>query len=476
MRSRDLFRSTGFRLIAWYVAVFGVSVAILLGVIYWIAIAAVEQQLDDSVLRESRLLADVYATLGREALERGIRRRTNELSSPRRYYLLQDGSGRFIAGNLSPMAPREGRFVMAVPETGADAQTDLWLDPDSMVAQGWRLSAGEFLLVGENRYRLLKTKEAIITAVGWGTAITALLALGGGILLAVGYLRRIEEVNRAIRSIMDGDLSRRVPTRGGRDEMEHLAANLNAMLERIQLLMESLKRVSDDIAHDLRTPLSRLRQRLESARSSAPAGSHAAVIEHSIAEVDAILDTFTALLRIAQIEAGTRRSAFANVNLSQVVTGVVETYTAVAEDRGHRMQASIAAGITVDGDRELILQMTANLIENAIQHTAPGDIAVQLSEESGACVLRVNDTGPGIPQSERAKVFRRFYRLEQHRTTPGNGLGLALVKAVVDLHGASIELNDNAPGLCVTVRFRSLAVRDQPLPAAEGRIISPAAR
>jgi len=138
------------------------------------------------------------------------------------------------------------------------------------------------------------------------------------------------------------------------------------------------------------------------------------------------------------------------------------------------MSARIAAGVTVDGDRELILQMTANLIENAIQHTAPGDITVQLSEESGACVLRVNDTGPGIPQSERAKVFRRFYRLERHRTTPGNGLGLALVKAVIDLHGASIELDDNAPGLCVRVRFRSFAALDQPLPPAEERIVSPA--
>ena len=473
MQSLDFFRSTGFRLVAWYAALFGASVAILLGVVYWIAVAAVEQQIDDSVLRESRLLADVYATLGRAALERGIKRRTNELSSPRRYYLLQDETGRFVAGNLSPMAPREGRFVMAVPETGKEAHKDSWIDPDSMVAQGWRLSAGEFLLVGENRYRLLRTKDAIITAVGWGTAITVLLAFGGGMLLAIGYLRRIEEVNRAIRSIMDGDFARRVPTRGGRDEMEHLAANLNAMLERIQLLMESLKRVSDDIAHDLRTPLSRLRQRLERARSSAPVD--ATVIEQSIAEVDAILDTFTALLRIAQIESGTRRAAFATINLSQVVATLVETYTAVAEDRGHRMRSAIAEGATVDGDRDLILQMAANLVENSIQHTPPGGlIAVELSEESGAHVLRVKDTGPGIPPSERAKVFRRFYRLERHRTPPGNGLGLALVKAVAELHGASIELDDNQPGLAVTVRFRPSAARELRSPVAGARIVCPA--
>ena len=475
MQSPDLFRSTGFRLVAWYAAVFGVSVAILLGVVYWIAIAAVELQLDDSVLRESRLLADVYATRGREALERGIKRRTNELSSPRRYYLFQDETGRFVAGNLAPMAPREGRFVMPVHEPNIDAQKDA--DTDTMVAQGWRLSAGEFLLVGENRYRLVKTREAIISAIGWGTAITVLLALGGGIVLAISYLRRIEEVNRAIRSIMDGDFSQRVPTRGGRDEMEHLAANLNAMLDRIQGLMESLKRVSDDIAHDLRTPLSRLRQRLESARSGAHSGGHAPVIEQSIAEVDAILDTFTALLRIAQIESGSRRSAFARVNLSQLLTTVVETYAAVAEDRGHRMQASIAPGAIVHGDRELILQMVANLVENAIQHMASGgDITLQLSDAAGVPVLRVRDTGPGIPATECAKVFRRFYRLEQSRTTPGNGLGLALVKAVVELHGASIELDDNHPGLCVTIRFRRCADNNQPVPVPEEPLISTAAR
>ena len=449
--------------------------ALLLGGVYWIAIAAVEQQIDDSVLRESRLLADVYATRGREALERGINRRTNELSSPRRYYLFQDAAGGFVAGNLASMAPREGRFVMPVQEPHADAPKDT--DTDTMVAHGWRLSAGEFLLVGENRYRLVKTREAIISAIGWGTAITVLLALGGGIVVAVGYLRRIEEVNRAIRSIMDGDLAQRVPTRGARDEMEHLAANLNAMLDRIQALMESLKRVSDDIAHDLRTPLSRLRQRLESARSSARSGAHSPVIEQSIAEVDAILDTFTALLRIAQIESGTRRAAFARVNLSHVLASVVETYAAVAEDRGHRMHARIAPSAVVHGDRELILQMVANLIENAIQHMAPGgEITLELSEEARVPVLQVRDTGPGIPAAERAKVFRRFYRLEQNRTTPGNGLGLALVKAVVELHGASIELGENNPGLCVTIRFRRCDASDPTRQIAEEPLATTAAR
>jgi signal transduction histidine kinase len=452
----DFVRSIGFRLIAWYAAVFGASVAILLGVVYWIALSAVEQQIDDSVLRESRLLADVYATRGREALERGIRRRTGELTSPRRYYLFQERDGRVVAGNLPPMAPSPGRFVASVPEGNPEpgTQGENLIGPDSMIAQGRLLAGGEYLLVGENRYRLVKTQEAIISAVIWGIAITVLLALGGGIVLASGYLRRIEEVNRTIRRIMDGELSQRVPTRGGRDEMDVLAAHLNAMLERIQTLMESLKRVSDDIAHDLRTPLSRLRQRLEAARAGM-AAAPAHVIEQSIAELDSILDTFTALLRIAQIESGTRRAAFAQIDLSQVVSAVAETYAAVAEDHQQKLAASTAGRIPVCGDRELLLQMIANLVENSIRHAhSGGTITLRSAEEAGVPVLQVTDTGPGIPEPERAKVFRRFYRLEQHRTTPGNGLGLALVKAVVELHGAQIELSDNRPGLAVSVRFR----------------------
>jgi signal transduction histidine kinase len=249
------------------------------------------------------------------------------------------------------------------------------------------------------------------------------------------------------------------------------------MLDRIQMLMESLKRVSDDIAHDLRTPLSRLRHRLESVRSSEQAGGHGVVIEHAIAEVDGILDTFTALLRIAQIESGTRRAAFAQVDLTQVLATVAETYTAVAEEHGHRMRSAIGSGAAIHGDRDLILQMVANLVENAIQHVPRGGvITLGLRDESGGPVLCVRDTGAGIPRSERERVFRRFFRLEQHRTTPGNGLGLALVKAVVDLHGASIDLGENNPGLCVTVRFPRSVARDQAPAMQEQPVVSTATR
>ncbi len=292
-------------------------------------------------------------------------------------------------------------------------------------------------------------------------ATTVLLALGGGALITAGFLKRIEEVNRTSRSIMDGSLSNRIPMRGSGDEMDQLAVNLNAMLDRIQALMESVKRVSDDIAHDLRTPLSRLRQRLELARSSVstPDG-YAAVMDQSIAELDVILETFQALLRIAQVEAGTRREAFAEVDLGAVVSTVAETFGPVAEDSGQRLRARVERDAKVHGDRGLITQMLANLLENSIRHCPAGaQIDVTLGRDAGQAVLRVADSGPGIPEGERDKVFRRFYRLETSRTTRGNGLGLALVKAVAELHGATVELADNRPGLRVSVRFAAVEER-----------------
>ena len=457
MSPDSFFRSTSFRLLAWYAAVFGASVAILLAMVYWITLAALDEQLNHSVERETQVLVDLYRERGLDSVVRAIQLRVVELRPPRRYYLLQDADGQRIAGNFPQMKPTEGEMVLPVsflyPDRRSKAEDPAGAYP--IVAQGRRLEKGEFLLVGESRYWAVRAQEAILRALAWGIAITVLLAAGGGTALGSRFLRRIEEINRTTRSIMDGDLSKRVPTRGGDDEMDNLALNLNAMLDRIQGLMESLKQVSDDIAHDLRTPLSRLRHRLEAAREKAGSDGEP-VIEQSIAELDAILETFSALLRIAQIESGARRVAFSDVSLAQIVSTVSETYAPVAEDNGQRLNAVVDYASTIHGDRELLTQMVANLIENSIRHCPAGvDIAVAVGQEAGAPVVRVADNGPGIPAPERDKVFHRFYRLEASRTTPGSGLGLALVKAVADLHGASAELSDNHPGLRFTVRFHA---------------------
>ena len=456
MASQDsFFRSTSFRLFAWYAIVFGASVGVLLFIVYWITLADIDEQLSESVEREAQVLVELYRGRGLNRVARAIELRMADLRAPRRYYLLQGASGERIAGNLPPMEPTEGEIVLPVsylyPDRGA--KVDVQADAYPAIAQGQRLDNGEFLLVGESRYRAVKAQEAIIWAFGWAIAITVLLAGVGGAALRTGFLRRIEAVNRTTRSIMDGDLAQRVPASGGGDEMDQLALNLNAMLDRIQALMESLKRVSDDIAHDLRTPLSRLRHRLEAARGrTGPDGD--AVVEQSIAELDAIQETFSALLRISQIESGARRAAFSDVDLAQIVSTISEAYAPVAEDRSQRLVAVIDRVAPVHGDRELLTQMLANLIENPIRHCPAGvGITVTLRQEADTPVLCVADTGPGIPAPEREKVFRRFYRLEASRTTPGSGLGLALVKAIADLHGTSVELSDNRPGLRVTVRF-----------------------
>jgi signal transduction histidine kinase len=455
MRPDSFFRSTNFRLLAWYAAVFGASVAILFFLVYWITVAVLDEQLGHSVERETQVLVDLYQDRGIESLTRAIQLRSADLRPPRRYYLLQDPDGESIAGNLPAMAPIEGEVMLPASTLypGRRSRKDDPATAYPVLAQGRLLSGGEFLLVGENRYWAIRAEEAILRALAWGIGITVLLAAFGGKALGTGFLRRVEQINRTTRLIMDGDLSNRVPTRSGGDEMDDLANHLNAMLDRIQVLMESLKRVSDDIAHDLRTPLSRLRHRLETARDKV--GPEAApVIDQSIEDLDAILQTFSALLRIAQIESGARRAAFAEVDLTHVAAAACETYGPVAEDCGQRIHAAIEEVPTIQGDRELITQMVVNLIENSIRHGGAGiDITVSLRAEEGVAVLRVLDTGPGIPEAEREKVFRRFYRLEASRTTPGSGLGMALVKAVVDLHGATVELSDNRPGLCVTVRF-----------------------
>ena len=456
MSPSNFLKSTSFRLLAWYAAVFVASVAILLVIVYWITLAALDQQLSESVEREADVLANLYHDRGAASTVRAIQLRIADLRPPRRYYLLQDAAGERIAGNLPPMPPREGEMVLPVSFLFKDRgpRSEGAVDAHPVVAMGRRLEKGEFLLVGENRYRATKAREAILHAFGWGIAITVLLAAGGGAALGVGFLRRIEAINRTTRSIMDGDLSQRVPTHGGEDEMDQLAINLNAMLDRIQGLMESLKRVSDDIAHDLRTPLSRLRHRLEATRTKLGPDAER-VIEQSIAEVDAILETFSALLRIAQIESGARQAAFSHVSLGRILSTVSEAYAAVAEDQGQKLEVHVERDVSIPGDRELLTQMVANLVENAIRHCPAGvRINVSLGQDAGAPVLSVTDTGPGIPVSEREKIFRRFYRLETSRTTPGSGLGLALVKAVADLHGAAVELHDNRPGLRVSIRFR----------------------
>jgi signal transduction histidine kinase len=298
---------------------------------------------------------------------------------------------------------------------------------------------------------LIDMQHAIVRAFIWAGGLTLLLAIGTGVLVGGRFVRRIDTIGRTSRAIMEGDLSARIPARRTNDEIDALVNGLNAMLDRIQQLLEGLRQVSSDIAHDLRTPLGRLRQRLEDAREHATStAEYQAATEAAIGEADGLLEIFSALLRIAQIEAGAQKSAFTALDLTELMRSIGEAYAPSAEDSQHKLEVHVADGVTIAGDRQLLAQLFSNLIENALTHTPAGStVRVALRAMAGGFEAEVADTGPGIPEAERNKVFDRFYRLDRSRTTKGSGLGLALVKAIATLHGLSLRLEDRKPGLAV---------------------------
>jgi signal transduction histidine kinase len=280
-----------------------------------------------------------------------------------------------------------------------------------------------------------------------------LVALVGGATMSLSLLRRIEAVSQTSREIVGGALQRRIPERGTGDEFDHLAASLNAMFDRIQTLMDGLRQVSNDIAHDLRTPLTRLRQRLELAqrRDGAELDS-GVVIEQAIRDVDSILETFGALLRIAQIESGARRAGFSELDLADVLRTVIEIYQSALDEGARTFKTQIEPALIVNGDRELLTQLFANLLDNALRHSPlSARISLTAKRQGERIDVSIADNGPGIPAEFREKVLQRFFRLEGSRSTPGSGLGLSLAHAIASLHESELVLTDQHPGLCVTI-------------------------
>jgi signal transduction histidine kinase len=283
-----------------------------------------------------------------------------------------------------------------------------------------------------------------------------MLGISGGTLLSRAFLGRVDAISRTAEAIIGGDLGHRVPTRGTGDDLDRLADTLNRMLDRIQALMESLRQVSSDVAHDLRTPLSRLYQRLEDARTHArSAAEYESAIDAAIGEAQGLLETFSALLRIAQVEGASARAGFCDVDLTAVTEAVCDAYRPDAEEGGHDITATIAQGVTVSGDKELLTQALSNVLENALRHTPPGThISIRLIGGAPAGAhLTVEDDGPGVAAADLPRLADRFYRGEQSRTTSGNGLGLSLVAAVAELHGAKLSLDALQPGLRVSLSF-----------------------
>ncbi|HEY6982343.1 HAMP domain-containing sensor histidine kinase [Reyranella sp.] len=447
---RRILRSANFRLALIYAALFVVSACVLFATVFVTATAAMQSDMQAVLRTEAFQLAEIHRRLGLIGLAQQITRRMDFRTRGPIYYLLQAPNRQVVVGNLPGMPPVEG--VIDFRSDSDAGETDA--DRGRLMGFGLVLPDGSFLLVAQDASRLLDMQSAIVRAFVWAGGLTLLLAVAGGLLLGRNFLRRIDTIGRTTRAIMEGDLSARIPARGTNDEIDQLVASLNTMLDRIQTLMEGLRQVTGDIAHDLRTPLGRLRQGLEEAREHATTtGEYATATEAAISEADTLLETFSALLRIAQIEAGAQKSAFSELDLSELLRSVGEAYLPAAEDSQHALELRIDNDVCFTGDRQLLAQMVSNLIENALNHTPAGCTVRLILTRSAPTGLEieVSDNGPGVPESERDRVFDRFYRLDRSRTTAGSGLGLALVKAIATLHGLTIRLGDANPGLRVTI-------------------------
>jgi signal transduction histidine kinase len=443
-------RVASFRLAALYVIVFAASALLLGAAVLLEARSAMQQHMTARIETEAAFLREEFRFNGLPRLIDVVKGRGK--GSDALDYLVEDPLGVHLAGEMPAVGGLSpGWTTIDVPEASEDGGR-----PERVRALVSDLGAGLLLAVGGDLRQLSDLEEALATAFVWTIGLAAILGIVGGALLSRAFLNRVDSIVRTAEAIIAGDLTHRVPTQGAGDDLDRLASTLNHMLDRITILMESLRQVSSDVAHDLRTPLSRLYQKLEDARSHARSMlDYERAIDAALDEAQGLLETFSALLRIAQVEGASPRTVFTELDLTSVTETVVDAYRLDAEGAGRSITHDISPDVVVCGDQELLTQALANLIENALCHTPPGtQITVRLagSRESGA-VLSVADNGPGVAEADLPRLTDRFYRGERSRTTPGNGLGLSLVAAVAELHGAKLRLTPMEPGLRAEVSF-----------------------
>jgi signal transduction histidine kinase len=440
--------SSTFKLALIAIGTFGVIAAAIFSYVYVSAASYARAWSDRATMTEYRILQGAFAQSGRDGLVALIGQRTADRSFADNVYLLVDPSSAVLGGNLrawpTTITTASGWAEFRAPAPLPDATSRPLMRV--MLAT---LPGGDRLLVGRDISELDNFTDRIKVAVISGVALIFVLAGVASILVTRRTVGRIEQINATSRAIMQSCLDQRIPLRGSHDEWDRVAENLNLMLDRIETLMGEVKQVSDNVAHDLRTPLTRMRGRLEKAYHGCRNGeADQSLIGDTIADLDAVLRMFASITRIAQIETQARQDAFRTTNLVEIASEVVELYDAAAEQDGTRLTLVGDPEVPVTGDRDLIFDAIANLVDNAIKHGRTGGQVVVASESiDGRPVISIADDGPGIPADQYEHVFKRFYRLEASRYTPGNGLGLSLVAAVARLHGARIELLDNAPGL-----------------------------
>lgn len=440
------FYTEGFRLSAIYALVFTLSVLSISAVVLLLNRHALRDQVLQSARTGIVAMQRAYNEEGITEVREVIGQLRGAPGASELFLLEKDGQR--IAGNLPAMAPRPG-IVEFTPDGRHSA----------ILGMGANLAPDLYVFSGSDLTYVRKVQSQIQQALLWVFLVALLLAATGGVLVSRSFLRRTDAMARACRTIMDGDLRARLPVRGTRDELDRLAVTVNEMLDRIAVLMENLEQVTNDIAHDLRTPVTHLRQRLENGRmDSADPAKSAAAFDAAMEKTDEILAMFSALLRIAQIEGGNRRTAFAPVGLATLLEQLRDMFIPVAEAAGHKLTLEPCTDVWINGDRTLLVQLFSNLIENAILHTPDGThIRLRLNgPNAGKVAVTVVDDGPGVPHEEQPKLFRRLYRREASRTTPGYGLGLSVVAAIAELHGGKIEIGPATPGLSVCITFDAL--------------------
>jgi signal transduction histidine kinase len=458
-----LIRTTAFRLTLVYLFLFALFAASLLGYFAWNTRRLITEQITTTVNAETGEISDIFGRRGLRSLVFTIENRA--LRPGANLYLVTTPAGQAIAGNVGSLAPG----VMAT--TGWSETAYRRLDEQETadhhaLVRVTELSSGFRLLIGRDLEERRRLFGIVAKAAQWSVLIVVVLGLGGGIFVARRVLRRIDAMTGTTQRIMAGDLSGRLPVGRSGDELDRLAENLNAMLERIEALMVGLKEVSDNIAHDLKTPLTRLRNRAEEALAkSGTEAEYRTALERTIEESDGLIRTFNALLMIARAESGQARGNMDDFNAAEVANGIHELYEPLAEDDGMTLHVKTESA-PLHGNRELISQALANLVENAIKYGKPVSAAQPLSAGTNAdqreilivarcdgdqVLLSVTDHGPGIPAADRKHAVERFVRLEASRTQPGSGLGLSLASAVATLHGGTLRLEDAHPGLVATL-------------------------
>jgi signal transduction histidine kinase len=457
---RQLLHTTAFRLSLIYALLFSVIATIALSFIYWVAAEQIKQQTDQRLRLETDVLMNRYHAGHFDALAQTIQRRNSDASTTFFIYALLDRRGRDINKAFKPEYITKDRrqayttmplgdisHLIPAKQKNAPARVLLTLLPTK-----------HLLMVGADLNQQKRLLNKIFSVVVGAIVIIFTLALIGGIIMGRSVLKRIDAVRQTAGEIIEGDLTQRMPFTQRNDEFDRLSVVLNRMLQRLEQSMQAMREVTDNLAHDLRTPLNRLRNRLELTVLKNPdTVDYQKSQQDAIEDVDTLINTFNSLLNIAQTEAGSKLNQLKSVDLSLLMNGLGELYEVVAEEENISFEYQIEHDLKVQGNQQLLAQAFTNLIDNAVKYTPEnGHITLSAKKRKEKVMITIADTGLGIPKDQREHVFKRFVRLDNARTSVGNGLGLSLVKAVMDQHEASIILKDNTPGLIIEVTLKRL--------------------